>query len=983
MSSSIGRNLRTAAFLSLTVAARVPAQQPIAPPGTGPFAGAGFQWQKVDTHVVYGEALPRTQGTASAATVVHDGSVQPAGVVRLVRTDHGTLRWLEGRLGQIATPPKVVGTGTSPDLGSQITGLLTPYTYLLGLTNLASELRLQSASTDDSGARHVRFDQVYNGIPVWGSDLYVHISSDNVIRILNGEYVRTPSGVDTVPTVPALAASRTVQSDFESQGRWHPTTDARFEGDSTAAPDLVIYNGPKGPVLAWAASVRPNLLEWWTVFVDAHNGAIIHRIPQFCNAGFANATAADLNGVTQSFRVWQNDTGTSYLFWDLPNYDPATSTLPDTMTGGIQTLDLRGHDAVQASTIFYITSANNTWPDPAAVSAHYDALIAYNYYHDTFGRKAIDGKDTTIESVVHVTENGAPMDNAYWNGKAMFYGDGNTIFKPLAGSLDVAGHEMTHGVTQNTADLVYENQSGALNESISDTFGVMVDPSNLLIGETIMKPGMGIALRDLEHPDNPNVFSPQPATMAQYVTTTDDNGGVHTNSGIPNRAAALIIDAIGRDKAQRIYYRALTTYFTRSSQFADDRIAVEQSAKDLYGTTEVAAVDSAFDAVGIKAAIVTVPGSGTVPPVSGGTPVVAFIENDGTIGLLDPPTGNFSTFSSPSAKVRADIPNDDRAQVSTPLDGSALYFINQTGHLSFIKTDTNQILTYPGVHITTDGDLWNACISPDGNYVTLVSSNRTDRSLYILDLRRGFLGHIILDLQASDGGATDTSILFADVTSWSPNMGVPKIGFDALHQVNINGVDTQYYGMGEINFSTNRIYDLVPGQTPDISVGNITYSNTNPDNIAYNTFTTVGTSTFVDIVLSNNGNDVAQNMGSYQVNSQSIADALRPTFSPDDTQFCFTSPALNLVGFLNPDTKALGGWILPFSPYNPRWFVKGGIAPYTFADVRLALELARGGLTASTADLARLNLVDTGTSQGKVTIADAVRIARKVTGVSP
>lgn len=960
------------------------AQQPVAPPDTGPFTGAGIQWKKVDTTVLYGPSLPRTERLADAATVVRNTSVQPTGIVRIQRTENGTLRWLEGRLGQISTTPRTVTTGAGPDLGTQITAALAPYTSLLGLTDLSAELRLHGVSTDDSGTRHARFDQYFKGVPVWARDLYVHVSSDNQIRILNGEYVRTPAGVDVVPAVSALEAARTVQTGFETQGRWHPATDARFAADaSEAAPQLVVYVAPSGPVLAWAVASRPNLLEWWTVFVDAHTGGIIHRTPQFCDAGFANATGTDLNGVTQSFRSWQNDAGTSFLFWDLPNYNAAASTLPDTMAGGIQTMDLRGHDAVQASPIFYVTSTNNTWTDPVAVSAHYDARVAYDYYHNTFGRQAIDGKDTTIASIIHVTDNNTPMDNAYWNGKAMFYGDGDTAFKPLAGGLDVAGHEMTHGVTQNTANLVYENQSGALNESISDTFGVMVDPANLLIGETIMKPGMGIALRDLEHPDNPNVLSPQPATMANYVNTTQDNGGVHTNSGIPNRAAALIIDALGRDKAQRIYYKALTTYLTRSSQFADDRNAVEQSAKDLYGTPEVNAVDTAFDAVGIKAAVVSVPGMGKVPPVTGGTQLVAFIQNDGTIGYMDPATGNYATYNSPGAKVRSDIPNEDRAQVSTPLDGSAFYYIDQTGHLAFIKTDTNQLATYPGLHITTDGDLWNACISPNGNYVTLVSSNRTDRSLYVLDLRRGLLGHIILDLQASDGGAKDTSILFADVTSWSPNMGAPKIGFDALHQVNINGVDTRYYGMGEINFETNRIYDLVPGQTADISIGNITYSNTDPDVIAYNTFTVILTSVFVDIVIARNGDSVAQNMDTYQVNGNFINDAYRPTFSPDDTQFCFTSPSLNLVGFLNPDTKALTGWFLPFSPYNPRWFVKGGIAPYTFADVELALELARGGLTATVADKARLNLVDTGTSQGKVTIDDAVRIARKVTGVSP
>src|SRR5690606_22337173 len=120
-------------------------------------------------------------------------------------------------------------------------------------------------------------------------------------------------------------------------------------------------------------------------------------------------------------------------------------------------------------------------------------------------------------------------------------------------------HEMTHGVIQGSANLVYEFQSGALNESFADVFGVMVDREDLMIGEDIMLPAYGTALRDLLHPDNPAVMSRQPASMTQYLNlpASDDNGGVHSNSGIPNRAAALIINAIGREKAEKIYYRAL------------------------------------------------------------------------------------------------------------------------------------------------------------------------------------------------------------------------------------------------------------------------------------------------------------------------------------------------------------------------------------------------------------------------------------------
>ncbi|MCT4583869.1 MAG: M4 family metallopeptidase, partial [Peptostreptococcaceae bacterium] len=171
-------------------------------------------------------------------------------------------------------------------------------------------------------------------------------------------------------------------------------------------------------------------------------------------------------------------------------------------------------------------------------------------------------------------------------------------------ALDIVAHEMTHGVTQYTANLKYENQSGALNESMSDVFGTLVEmeyqpeKADYLCGEDVWTPNTpGDALRDLANPENYN----QPAHMRDFVNTSEDHGGVHTNSGIPNKAGYLVIDSVGKDKAAQIYYRALTTYLTSTSDFHDAKLALMQSAKDLYGTgSEYNAVEDAFNAVGIN-----------------------------------------------------------------------------------------------------------------------------------------------------------------------------------------------------------------------------------------------------------------------------------------------------------------------------------------------------------------------------------------------
>jgi hypothetical protein len=155
--------------------------------------------------------------------------------------------------------------------------------------------------------------------------------------------------------------------------------------------------------------------------------------------------------------------------------------------GGIMGVDLQGHDLSAQSTIYFSTSTDNSWSDPSVISAHYNAAITYNYYRTVFGRNSIDDKGMTIYSIVHVTESGQPMDNAFWSSTVMCYGDGNTLFKPLAGGFDVAAHEMTHGVTQHSANLIYKDQSGALNESMSDVFASAVDSANWTIGEQVIK----------------------------------------------------------------------------------------------------------------------------------------------------------------------------------------------------------------------------------------------------------------------------------------------------------------------------------------------------------------------------------------------------------------------------------------------------------------------------------------------------------------
>ncbi|MEU4113994.1 M4 family metallopeptidase [Kitasatospora sp. NPDC028055] len=235
-----------------------------------------------------------------------------------------------------------------------------------------------------------------------------------------------------------------------------------------------------------------------------------------------------------------------------------------------------------------------------SVNHAYDGLGAtFALYSEVFGRDSIDGRGLRMDASVHYGRN---YDNAFWNGRQMVFGDGDgQIFGDFTACIDVIGHELTHGVTQFTAGLEYQDQPGALNESVSDVFGSLVKQYALhqdaasadwLIGAGLLAPGIqGVALRSMKAPgtayDDPQLGKdPQPAHMRDYVNTAEDNGGVHINSGIPNHAFYLLATALGGsswEQAGRIWYDALTGgTLTATADFTAFARATVAAAKARY-----------------------------------------------------------------------------------------------------------------------------------------------------------------------------------------------------------------------------------------------------------------------------------------------------------------------------------------------------------------------------------------------------------------
>ena len=285
--------------------------------------------------------------------------------------------------------------------------------------------------------------------------------------------------------------------------------------------------------------------------------------------------------------------------------------------------------------------------DPAVDEAYLGVQASLALFSEVFGRSSYDGHGAAVLATVHYEKD---YDNAFWDGSQLVFGDGDgRVFGRFTKPVDVLGHELSHAVTQYTANLTYQGQPGALNESVSDVFGSClkqrlldqtVDEADWLIGEGIFLPSVrGRALRSMSEPgtayDDPTIGKdPQVATMDDYVDTADDNGGVHTNSGIPNKAFHLAATAIGGrswEGAGTIWYAALTSGIGADTDFAGFAAATLAAAQQV-SSSAAEAVRSAWSAVGVTAPAPSA--SSTAPssaPAAGGR--VAVTRSGGFAGV--------------------------------------------------------------------------------------------------------------------------------------------------------------------------------------------------------------------------------------------------------------------------------------------------------------------------------------------------------------
>lgn len=495
--------------------------------------------------------------------------------------DNGVPTFLKGKLSKQAAEEKV----------EFALNFLDEYNDLFLLQKPKDELKLKSEKMDKAGNTHLRFDQYHEGILVWGADLLLHYDKDGFIKLINGRWEPTPQ-VDVAPSILKDEALQIAKDELGTEGPWLK--------DPTSV--LYIFTWEGETHLAWHVTLIPDMAHIWIYFIDAKKGKLLLKYNDVKFDGPVSADGVLVNGNTVSLNAYDIG-GTIYLIdATKPMYTPPWE-------GIIDTWNAFNDEDDSNDSLVYDPNGDKHFNDAqhlkASVSAHYYVGKVYDYFYNTLGRDSWDDNGGRIVSVVHY---GTNYNNAFWNGVWMVFGDGDGInYLPYCGALDITAHELGHAITQETADLIYLGEWGALNEHFSDVWGAMLDRGDWLIGEdiTLTYPWYG---RDMANPHNSSPW--QPAHMSEYLywpgdtVEWHDNGGVHYNMGIPNKACYLLASAITREKVEQLYYQTLCYYLAQKSRFVDLRRGILQAAEDLYSsepnyTFIVNSINYAFNQVGI------------------------------------------------------------------------------------------------------------------------------------------------------------------------------------------------------------------------------------------------------------------------------------------------------------------------------------------------------------------------------------------------
>lgn len=514
----------------------------------------------------------------------------------------------------------------------------------LGL-RLEEALLKKSSETDQIGGTHHRYQQTYKDIPIEGAIYLIH-EKQGLARRANGHLVRgiladaTPNLTEEEALAMALASVNAQQYAWQSEATENTMKAVKGDPNASFYPQAeLVWVAPYFFENAEVAdyrlaykfdiyAIRPHQRKY--VYIDAKMGNIITKISRLHDSSNCQATSnyACSNPINIKVDTLVHPT-TGATYYTLIDNDRG---------GGIETFS---NNNLGGGHTFYVLDTNCPFDaDPTSSEVHWATEQTFDYFKNEHNRNSFDGNNAKVLSLTHYD---ADLNNASWNGTWLVYGDGSgNPFTSLT-AVDVVAHEFSHAVTDNSADLIYFNEPGALNESFSDIFGTVVefyaDPTcaDWLIGEDFTVQTNKTCLRNMANPNDVSALTQQPDTYlgTYWYTGNGDNGGVHYNSGVQNYWFYLLseggsgmndngdtynITGIGMEKAAKIAYLNLTAYLTPISQYVDARNGSIQAAADLYGATslEVAAVTDAWCAVGVGTCSLLPPGTITVTAPNGG-----------------------------------------------------------------------------------------------------------------------------------------------------------------------------------------------------------------------------------------------------------------------------------------------------------------------------------------------------------------------------
>ncbi|CAN5206779.1 hypothetical protein BH20ACI1_BH20ACI1_24730 [soil metagenome] len=472
-----------------------------------------------------------------------------------------------------------------------------------GLSDIDTDFALRSAELDGIGITHLRLEQINNGVPVFGGQLTTHVDKQGKVRVLG----RTFQEADLVETTPQLSEKEAVeiaQSTLGYKGTFAKPPTARL----VILPEWIITQKGKSSAAKLTYLVEL-LIEDGTenaarhfYFVNAKNGNIVWHYDNLQKQyGPTIGTGYSLYSGTVTFNTYRPFT----VYYLQDNYKcPGCASYPGPNPS--YTMDMRNQTNVGNG--YFFVDQDNLWGNGSAeyyqkagVDAHFGMSKTWDYFYNVYGRYGIDGNGYQLIMRVHYDVN---YVNAFWDGSSANFGDGDGVNAAPLVSIDTVGHEITHGLTERTAGLIYANESGGANESFSDIFGTAVEfytniNSDYQIGEDWLTPSIpGDALRYMNNPPADGVSIDN---YSQYYSGLD----VHFSSGIQNKAfynlatSSLDFSFNKRQQAENIFYRALTVYLFPSATFHDVREATINAASDLYGFKKVYKVQDAWNAVGV------------------------------------------------------------------------------------------------------------------------------------------------------------------------------------------------------------------------------------------------------------------------------------------------------------------------------------------------------------------------------------------------